>query len=252
MQMLRLPKRQRCPIEASSCALLLLAVVFWSGRAAAVEASSDTGLSAFVATTDLVAGYYRLGRDYELGRGVEKDLFEAARQYELAARQGHVEAQYSLALLFVGAVPDSPRSLQKSFRWFGEAARSGHERAAYFLAMSFQNGVGTDRNSEKAFEWYRRSAMSGNGEAMNALARMYAAGAGIRLNLANAYAWNEVAGAQGYDLAQRFKAGLVADMSEEEIARGETLVGGLMKKYGGSQGIDPAGPSARLRLGSGD
>jgi len=185
-----------------------------------------------LADSDEVAGYYRRGRVYELGREVDKDLFEAARQYQLAAEQGHVEAQFSLGLLLAGAVPDSPRSPRKSFEWFSEAAQQGHTRAAYFLALSYQTGTGVEANSEMAFEWYRRSAKDGNGEAMNALARMYAAGAGIRLNLANAYAWNEVAGVRDYVLAARYRAELEAKMNEEELVRGKKLVHSLMKKYG--------------------
>ena len=185
---------------------------------------------------DQIAGYYQLGLAYEFGRKVEKDLFEAARQYQLAAEQGHVEAQFSLALLLAGAVSNSPRSPQKSFAWFGEAARGGHARAAYFLALGYQTGAGTDSSSEKAFQWYRRSALGGNGEAMNALARMYAEGDGIRLNLSNAYAWNEVAGVRGYDLAQQYRDQLEAKMSREELALGKKLMRRLMKKYAGGPG----------------
>jgi TPR repeat protein len=130
-------------------------------------------------------------------------------------------------------VPNSPRSPQKSFAWFGEAARGGHARAAYFLTLSYQNGAGTDPSGEKAFQWYRRSAIGGGGEAMNALARMYAEGDGVRLNLSNAYAWNEVAGARGYDLAPQYRAQLEEKMSQEELAIGEKLTRRLMKKYAG-------------------
>jgi hypothetical protein len=238
------PMVRVCRSLRPSCALLFLAVVLDAGGATSVEIGADLALSKEEVGAEQLSGYYRLGRDYELGREVEKDLYEAARQYELAAKQGHAEAQYALALILVGAVPESPRSPRKSFRWFGEAARKGHVRAAYFLALSYQNGAGTEVDSEKAFEWFRRSAMGGDGEAMNALARMYTTGAGIRQNLANAYAWNEVAGARGYELAQQFKTKLVGGMSEEEVARGEKLVHSLMRKYGGSPEIISVVPAA--------
>ena len=238
------PMVRICRSFRPSCALLFLALVLDAGGARSVEIGGDLAPSKVGVGISQISGYYRLGRDYELGREVEKDLYEAARQYELAAKQGHAEAQYALALILVGAVPESPRSPQKSFRWFGEAARKGHVRAAYFLGLSYQNGAGAEVDGEKAFEWFRRAAMGGDGEAMNALARMYATGAGIRQNLANAYAWNEVAGARGYDLAQQFKAKLVAGMSEEEVARGKKLVHSLMKKYGGSPEVLSVIPSA--------
>lgn len=222
----------RSRVCSSSRALLVLAVVVCPGAFASAQGSGELVVATRLADSGEVSGYYRLGRAYELGREVDKDLFEAARQYQVAAEQGHVEAQFSLALLLAGAVPNSPRSPQKSFEWFSAAAQQGHTRAAYFLALSYESGTGVEANSEQAFEWYRRSAKDGNGEAMNALARMYAAGAGIRLNLANAYAWNEVAGVRGYVLAPRYRAQLEAKMNEEELVRGKKLVRRLMKKYG--------------------
>lgn len=222
--------------RAIAVAVSLLAVGFcWTSRALAQgvgEFMSTSGL----ATADQTQEYYRLGRVYELGREVEKDLFEAARQYQLAAERGHVEAQFSLGLVLTGAVPNSPRSARKSFHWFKKAAQQGHPMAAYFLAMSYETGAGTEPNGEQAFEWYRRAALGGSSLAMNALAHMYATGAGIRMNLANAYAWNQVAGARGFEAAERYAAKLEARMSEDDLARARKLVRSLMKKYAGSPG----------------
>lgn len=224
-------------LRALACALLIYSAVPASGEVRAPPAAER-----FEEDAD-AAGYYRRGRAYELGQNVDKDLFEAARQYQLAAQRGHLEAQFSLALLLVGAVPDSPRNPRKSFEWFSQAAQRGHGRAAFFLALSYQTGAGTETSSEKAFEWYRRSATHGSGEAMNALARMYAAGDGILLNLPNAYAWNEVAYVRGYELATQYRASLEDRMSREDLVRGKKLMRGLMKKYGGGSGGEVVNPS---------
>eukprot|EP00010_Vexillifera_abyssalis_P004079 CAMPEP_0201553498 /NCGR_PEP_ID=MMETSP0173_2-20130828/29851_1 /ASSEMBLY_ACC=CAM_ASM_000268 /TAXON_ID=218659 /ORGANISM="Vexillifera sp., Strain DIVA3 564/2" /LENGTH=51 /DNA_ID=CAMNT_0047964325 /DNA_START=15 /DNA_END=166 /DNA_ORIENTATION=- len=39
---------------------------------------------------------FKLGVRYEHGRGIEKDMKEAARLYQLAAKQGFAMAQYNL------------------------------------------------------------------------------------------------------------------------------------------------------------
>ncbi len=219
------------------CTILVMIPMFVAvfGRTQLSSARGDGELAAAtqLAKDGRAEGYYRLGRVHELGQEVDKDLFEAARQYQLAAERGHVEAQFALGLLLTGAVPDSPHSARESFDWFEKAAQQGHAKAAHFLAMRYETGAGTEQNSERAFEWYRRASIGGNSESMSALARMYATGAGIRMNLANAHAWNRVAGARGFEGAQQYAAELEARMSEEDIARAGRLVGGLMKKYGG-------------------
>lgn len=198
---------------------------------AVAQESDEFAIATRLANAGQPAGYYRLGRVFELGADVEKDLFEAARQYQVAAEQGHVEAQYSLGLILSGAVPDSPHNARKSFHWFHEAAKQGHAMSAYFLAMCFESGNGTDASPELAFEWYRRGAVGGNGASMNALARMYATGAGIRENLPNAYAWNEVAAASGYQGADAYRVKLETELSSEQLAKAKRLSRALLKKY---------------------
>ena len=200
------------------------------------QEGDELAIATRLANAGQPAGYYRLGRVYELGRDVEKDLFEAARQYQVAAEQGHVEAQYSLGLILSGAVPDSPHNARKSFSWYRKAAEQNHPMAAYFLAMCFESGNGTEKSSELAFEWYRRAATGGNSAAMNALARMYATGAGIRANLANAYAWNEVAAASGYEGAGGYRKKLESQLDKKELARAKKLSRALLNKYAAPPG----------------
>lgn len=183
-------------------------------------------------------GYYRLGRLYETGSEVEKDLFEAARMYEQAANRGHVEAQFSAALLLMGAVPSAPREPERVFRWLSKAANNEHSTAAFFMAMSYEAGEGVEANPEKAFEWYRRAAQTGSGGAMNGLARMYASGAGVRVDLARAYAWNQTSGTRGHRGWRAFAAEISARMNEQERATGEEFAKSLIAKYGDSAAAD--------------
>jgi len=147
-------------------------------------------------------GYYRLGRLYETGSEVEKDLFEAARMYEQAANRGHVEAQFSAALLLMGAVPSAPREPERVFRWLSKAANNEHSTA------------------------------------MNGLARMYASGAGVRVDLARAYAWNQTSGTRGHRGWRAFAAELSARMNEQERATGEEFAKSLIAKYGDRAAAD--------------
>lgn len=206
---------------------------------APAQEGDEFAIATRLADAGQAAGYYRLGRVYELGRDVEKDLFEAARQYQIAAEQGHAEAQYSLGLILSGAVPDSPHNARKSYSWFREAAEQQHPMAAYFLAMCFESGNGTEKSSELAFDWYRRAATLGNNAAMNAIARMYATGAGIRPNLRNAYAWNEVAAASGYEGATGHRKKIESQLSKKDLAKAKKLARALLNKYAAPPGERP-------------
>ena len=46
-----------------------------------------------------MASQFQLGVSYCTGRGVEKDLGEAARWYEAAAASGHALAQHNLGIM---------------------------------------------------------------------------------------------------------------------------------------------------------
>ncbi len=210
------------PVLVSIACLLSLSSYAAADELAAAKVRAEVGDA---------EGHYRLGLVYERGRDTERDLAQAARRYQRAAEMGHVESQFALGLLFVGAVPGAREDRQRSFEWFTSAAKQGHAKAAYFLAMSHESGVGTEANAELAFDWYRRAAGRGERAALHAIARMYATGAGIQANLPNAHAWNQVAIVRGLDDARGYEAELEARMSQDEIERARTLAKGLLRKY---------------------
>lgn len=70
----------------------------------------------------------RLAWAYEAGRGVEPDLSEAARRFELAALAGNAEAQYALAVM-LRTGRGRTQDLQKSAQWLAQAAAQGHPAA---------------------------------------------------------------------------------------------------------------------------
>ena len=73
-------------------------------------------------------GQFDLGALYWQGRGVPQDFAEAARWFQLAAKQGYAKAQAALGDLYlVGwGVPRDNRAAQI---WFRKAAEQGVARA---------------------------------------------------------------------------------------------------------------------------
>ncbi|MGD8839669.1 MAG: ankyrin repeat domain-containing protein [Gammaproteobacteria bacterium] len=76
---------------------------------------------------------YRLAGLYRIGKGVRKNLDRAESLYLEAARAGHADAQFSLALLLEKSAGDG--SPAEAREWYGKAAAQGHRRAREKLAQ---------------------------------------------------------------------------------------------------------------------
>lgn len=75
-----------------------------------------------------------LGTRYALGEGVAQDAKEAACWFHEAAEQGHMDAQYNLALCYdqgEGVAQNTAEAL----RWYREAAKQGHVEAQLILGV---------------------------------------------------------------------------------------------------------------------
>ncbi len=75
----------------------------------------------------------RLAWMYEAGRGVSRDLAEAARRFEIAAEAGEPEAQYALAVMYRTG-RGRERDLQASIDWLRRAAAQRYPAAVAALA----------------------------------------------------------------------------------------------------------------------
>jgi TPR repeat protein len=75
----------------------------------------------------------RLAWMYEAGRGVSRDLAEAARRFEIAAEAGESEAQYALAVMYRTG-RGRERDLQASMDWLRRAAAQRYPAAVAALA----------------------------------------------------------------------------------------------------------------------
>lgn len=75
----------------------------------------------------------RLAWMHEAGRGVARDLDEAARRFRLAAEAGDAEAQYALAVM-LRTGRGQPRDLPQSAQWLRRAAAQQHPAALSALA----------------------------------------------------------------------------------------------------------------------
>src|ERR1035437_6913069 len=101
-----------------------------------------------------------LGIMYEYGRGVPKDLAEAARWYRKAAEQGNALAQFTLGTMCADG-QGVPKDDAEAIRWYRKAAEQGLAVAQSYLGVMYTDGLGAPKNYVEAVRWYRKAAEQG-------------------------------------------------------------------------------------------
>lgn len=131
---------------------------------------------------------YSLGYMFEHGDGVIEDWKHAAKWYELAAENGHVDGMLALARLYKngGYNRGVPRNILTSIRWFSLAAKRGNPHAYYELALLYETGDGVFQNLKKAHDFFRRAADAGITNAFFKLGLFYQYGVGVDRDLKKA------------------------------------------------------------------
>lgn len=137
---------------------------------------------------------FELGRAYERGEGVDRNLKTARSYYEKAIKEGSARASSALANL--GRNSSSPGAISSATRrtaqeLFAEgkikmlrgnrsgavrdwraAADKGHTGALFELGRSYQYGKGVSRNTETAKSYYRKAIVGGHERAKVELERL--------------------------------------------------------------------------------
>ena len=138
------------------------------------------------------------------------------------ARQGHAEAQYSLAFFYsfgLGVLEDDSEAV----RWYRLAAEQGNAGAQIQLGGHYAAGYGVPEDDAEAVRWYRLAAEQGHVDAQFLLGVSYSSGVGVPEDLVYAYMWYNLSAAQGYELAQSNKDIIEQRMTREQIAEAQRL-----------------------------
>jgi hypothetical protein len=119
---------------------------------------------------------FNLGRLYESGLGVEKDVAAAVQWYHRAAEQDlDVAQQHLVAIYRKGEGTVAPNPIE-STKWLERLAQGGNVPAMADLGTAYLQGVGVEKNAKIAHDWYLRGASLGSGEALFNLGLLYQSG----------------------------------------------------------------------------
>lgn len=121
-------------------------------------------------------------------RGCFKEAYEL---YQKAAEQGHVDAQYNLALLLLDDQLDSNSQIQylknhaMAFKLF-YALNEQYPPALNCLGNCYEQGMGTPVDQRRAFLYYKAAAAYNIAEGIFNMARCHHYGLGVKRNLREA------------------------------------------------------------------
>lgn len=91
------------------------------------------------------------------------------------ARAGDHEAQYTLAHLLLKGQGGVRRDVGSAISWFERSAGNGHKDAPFDLALLYLDGTQVSKDNHKALYWLHQAADAKNPEAQYYLAQVYKA-----------------------------------------------------------------------------
>ena len=143
----------------------------------------------------------RLGSIYRFGRGIQKDYEKAFYWYYRSADKGN-----SYAMSNIGSMYRFAQGVEKdydiAFEWYSKSAEKDNDYAQQNLGSMYRFGEGRPRDIEKALYWYKKAAVQGNMFAQCNLGSMHRLGDGIKRDYKQAYFWYTKAAEQGYAYAK--------------------------------------------------
>jgi localization factor PodJL len=107
---------------------------------------------------------FRIGSFHEKGLGVERDASKAKTFYQMAAEQGNASAMHNLAVLYaMGAA--GPADNDSAAEWFTKAAEFGIKDSQYNLGILAAKGLGVKQSLEDSYKWFALAAKAGDKDA---------------------------------------------------------------------------------------
>lgn len=151
------------------------------------------------------AAQYQLGQAYRDGKGVKKNLAEAASWFAIAAGNGEAGAAMDLARAYEQGA-GVKRNLDQAAQWWFRAGVLGDESAKKRFLDLFLAGE-TDRiGGPTGAVWLESIAATGDEDAILALGEAYEKGLGISADLGKARHWYQEA-AYGNNAEAKFRLG---------------------------------------------
>jgi localization factor PodJL len=134
------------------------------GRGVAKDLKEAAKYYTQAADAGFAPAQFRIGSFHEKGLGVERDASKAKTFYQMAAEQGNASAMHNLAVLYaMGAA--GPADNDSAAEWFTKAAEFGVKDSQYNLGILAAKGLGVKQSLEDSYKWFALAAKAGDKDA---------------------------------------------------------------------------------------
>ena len=172
---------------------------------------------------------YELGKLYQYGNGVQRDLKIADEMLCESAKSGYVPAY-----VLLGKIRFDSKKYASAWKWFYKAAEQNDPTALYYAFLFYKNGYHVTKNEKnaarcleqaikagsadanlhiakeaharneftRAMSYFQVAATSGNAEAQYYLGTYFSGGKGTTVDLLKAAYWHKQAADQGHTKAK--------------------------------------------------
>ncbi|RIB02875.1 hypothetical protein C2G38_2226618 [Gigaspora rosea] len=120
----------------------------------------------------------RIGYNYLLGNGVEKDEHKAFIYYQKSAEMGNADGANNVGYCYdegIGIEKDE----HKAFIYYQKSAEMSNVSGIFNVGCCYEKGIGVEKDENKAFTYIQKSAEMGDSDAMNKLGYFYEKGIGV-------------------------------------------------------------------------
>jgi len=148
------------------------------------------------------ASLYYLGRMYQEGWGVPKNISLAVNYFKAADEAFYLPAASQLGKILLHGEGGIPVDTTRAITLLKKAALSGDAEAAFELGTATLEGKDGAPDYNRAFGYYLIAALKGERRAQFQLSQMYLIGRGIPQNHKKAVIWMTKSANQGFVLAQ--------------------------------------------------
>ena len=143
-------------------------------------------------------------------------------------REQSASAQFQVgAMYYSGTVVE--RDIAEAEKWWQRAAKQGSARALHNLGVIYHRGEGVAKNFRKAADFHRRAAEKGFVESQHNLGMLYYRGEGVRQNFHDAYVWFSLAAERGYAKSLPFRKDAADALSAKELTSAQATAARLRK-----------------------
>lgn len=109
------------------------------------------------------------------------------------------------------------RRFEEAFDGFTEAAEDGHMMAQYYLAVMYATGRTLPRDDVTAYKWFMKAALQGHPISQGNIGTMKLNGRGTDFDLTGSYFWFIIAEDGGFEKARKFMWRVTNYMERDDI-----------------------------------